>query len=217
MKKKLNFYERAHKNLAGFIKKVFRIKVIGAENEPETGGYLACANHISFFDVIVMAVATKRQIRFMAKKELFSIPLLGKLITSLGAFPVDRKGNSAGSIKKSINLLESGEVVGMFPQGHRYAGRELESTRDNVKGGAAMAVWHAKVPVLPMYIETKNSRVRLFRPITIHIGKPIDYDSFGFEKGGSTEYERGAKLIFDDIISLKDSAALPPAREKNDG
>ena len=206
-----------YNHLAGFIKKAFRIKVVGAENEPMEGGYLACANHISFFDVIVMAVATKRQIRFMAKKELFSIPLLGKLITALGAFPVDRKGNSAGSIKKSINLLESGEVVGMFPQGHRFAGRELESTRDNVKGGAAMAVWHAKVPVLPMYIETKNSRVRLFRPITIHIGKPISYDSFGFEKGGSAEYERGAKLIFDDIISIKNAGALPSGGEKSDG
>ena len=217
MKKKLNLYERAYKHLAGFIKKAFRIKVVGAENEPMEGGYLACANHISFLDVIVMAVATKRQIRFMAKKELFGIPILGKLITALGAFPVDRKGNSAGSIKKSINLLESGEVVGMFPQGHRFAGRELESTRDNVKGGAAMAVWHAKVPVLPMYIETKNSRVRLFRPITIHIGKPISYDSFGFEKGGSAEYERGAKLIFDDIISIKNAGALPSGGEKSDG
>lgn len=210
----MNLYESAHKHLSNFIKKIFRIRVEGAENEPSEGGYIACSNHISFLDVIVMAVATKRQIRFMAKQELFRIPLLGKLITALGAFPVDRSGNSAGSIKKSINLLEGGEVVGMFPQGHRYAGVELESTRDNVKGGAAMAVWHAKVPVLPMYIETKNSRVRLFRPITIHIGKPIQFDEFGFEKGGSTEYERGAKLIFDNIVALK--RALPAGKdEKN--
>ena len=212
----MNFYERAHKNLSGLIKKIFRIRVEGAENEPTEGGYLACSNHISFFDVIVMAVATKRQIRFMAKKELFGIPILGKLITALGAFPVDRKGNSAGSIKKSISLLESGEVVGMFLQGHRYSGRELETTRDAVKGGAAMAVWHAKVPVLPMYIETKNARVRLFRPITIHIGKPIQYEDFGFEKGGTAEYERGAKLIFDDIISIKNAGALPAAKENQD-
>ena len=190
----MNFYERAHKNLSGFLKKIFRIRVEGAENEPLEGGYIACANHISFLDVIVMAVATKRQIRFMAKKELFGIPILGKLITALGAFPVDRKGNSAGSIKKSINLLES--------------------VRDEVKGGAAMAVWHAKVPVLPMYIETKNARVRLFRPITIHIGKPIPYESFGFEKGGSEEYERGARMIFDDIISIKNAGMLPPGQDK---
>ena len=207
----MNLYKSAHKHLASLIKKIFRVKVEGAENEPAEGGYIACSNHISFFDVIVMAVATKRQIRFMAKQELFKIPLLGKLITALGAFPVDRKGSAAGSLRKSINLLESGEVVGMFPQGHRYAGAELESTRDNVKGGAAMAVWHAKVPVLPMYIETKNSRVRLFRPITIHIGKPIPYEAFEFVKGGSAEYDRGAKLIFDNIVSLKQ--ALPEGKK----
>ncbi len=202
----MNFYERLHKNLSGFIIKAFKIKVVGAENEPANGGFLVCSNHLSFFDVIVMAVATKHQIRFMAKKELFGIPILGKLITSLGAFPVDRKGNSVGSIKKSIKLLEEGQVVGMFVQGHRFAGCELETTRGEVKGGAAMAVWHAKVPVLPMYIETKNSKVRLFRPITIRIGRPIEYEDFGFVKGGSNEYQRGAELIFDNIVRIKNSA-----------
>lgn len=202
----MNFYEWAHKYLSKTIKKIFKISVVGAENEPAEGGYLACSNHISLLDVLVMAVATKRQIRFMAKKELFSVPILGKLITSLGAFPVDRQGNSVGSLKKSISILESGGVVGMFPQGHRYHGCELESTRNQIKGGAAMAVWHSKVPVLPMYIETKNARVKLFRPITIHIGKPIAYEDFGFEKGGSSEYERGASMIFDNIILLEKQA-----------
>lgn len=199
----MNIYEWAQKYLARAIIKVFRIKVVGSENEPVEGGYIACANHISFFDVIVTAVAVKRQIRFMAKKELFGIPLLGKLITALGAFPVDRKGNSAGSIRKTISLLEGGEVVGMFPTGHRFAGKELESTRDAVKGGAGMAAYHAKVPALPMYIETKNNRTRLFRPITIYVGKPVAYDEFGFVKGGAAEYERASLMIFDRIVELK--------------
>lgn len=213
----MNFYERLHKNLSGFIKKAFRITVEGAENEPAEGGFLVCSNHLSFFDVIVMAVATKHQIRFMAKKELFGIPLLGKLITALGAFPVDRKGNSVGSIKKTIALLETGEVVGMFVQGHRFAGKVLETTRDAVKGGAAMAVWHAKVPVLPMYIETKNAKVRFLRPITIHIGKPIPFESFGFEKGGNAEYQRGAELIFDNIVKIKNSALPSGSGESENG
>ncbi|MCI8387670.1 MAG: 1-acyl-sn-glycerol-3-phosphate acyltransferase [Clostridiales bacterium] len=201
----MNFYEKAHKYLAKLIIKMFRITVVGGENEPSDGGYIACANHISFFDVIVMAVAMQRQIRYMAKKELFGIPIIGKLITSLGAFPVDRKGNSAGSIRNSIKLLQSGEVVGMYPTGHRFAGVDVETTRDAVKGGAGMAAYHAKVPVLPMYIKTKNSKTRLFRPITIYVGKPISYDEFGFTKGGSAEYQQASMLIFDRIVELKQS------------
>lgn len=199
----MNFYEKAHKHLAKLIIKLFRITVVGGENEPAEGGYIACANHISFFDVIVMAVAMQRQIRYMAKKELFGIPILGKLITSLGAFPVDRKGNSAGSLRNSIKLLEGGEVVGMYPTGHRFPGVDVETTRDAVKGGAGMVAYHAKVPVVPMYIKTKNSKTRLFRPITIYVGKPVAYDELGFTKGGTAEYERAALVVFDRIVELK--------------
>ena len=79
-KKKQNFYEWAHEHLSKLLIRMFRITIIGAENQPDEGGLIAVSNHISFLDVIVMAVALKRQIRFMAKKELFGIPLLGGLI-----------------------------------------------------------------------------------------------------------------------------------------
>jgi 1-acyl-sn-glycerol-3-phosphate acyltransferase len=202
----MNFYERVYKRFAKLIKVLFRITVIGAENEPMTGGYIACSNHISNLDVLSTAVSVKRQIRFMAKKELFKIPLLKNLITALGAFPVDRTGNSVGSLRKSIALLEEGYVVGMFLQGHRYYGCSLESTRDKIKAGVAMTAYHAKVPVLPMYIHTKNARVRLFRPITVYVGKPIEYEELGFVKGGSAEYECAAMQIFDRIVELKQKA-----------
>lgn len=208
----MNFYEKAHKRLSKLLTRLFRVKVVGSENEPEQGGYLVCANHISYLDVIVLAVATKRQINFMAKKELFKVPLLGKLITALGAFPVDRTGNSVGSLKKTIAILEEGRVVGMFPQGHRYPGKPLDELWDSVKGGSAMVVRHAKVPVLPVYIETKKARFRLFRPITVHLGKPIAYESFGFDKGGAAEYERGARLIYGSIVALAQSSEAKDSR-----
>ena len=69
-----------------------------------------------------------------------------------------------------------------------------------------MTAYHAKAPVLPMYIETKDSKVRLFQPIKIHIGKLIEYEEFGFTKGGAAEYGRAALLIFDRIVELKQAA-----------
>ncbi|MBQ8249650.1 MAG: 1-acyl-sn-glycerol-3-phosphate acyltransferase [Clostridia bacterium] len=198
----MKVYRWIKKYLQGLIKLVFRIHIHGAENEPMEGGYLLVSNHISYIDVLVSAVALKRQIRFMAKKELFKVPLLGGLIKTLGAFPVDRKGNAVAPIRKSIALLESGEVVGMFPQGHRLMKRKFDTTKGEIKGGAAMTCCRAKVPVLPAFIATKNDKVIPFRRIDIYIGKPIAYEEFGFEKAGNDEYMRGIGLIFDRIAEL---------------
>lgn len=198
----MNLYKGLRKNLYGFIKWLFRIHVHGSENEPMEGGYIACSNHISFADTITQAIALKRQIRFMAKKELFGIPLLGGLIKALGAFPVDRKGNAVAPIKKAISLLSDGEVVGMFPTGHRFVGVKFDTTRGEMKGGASMACYRSKCRVLPMFIATKNDRVLLFRRIDIYVGKPIEYEEFGFENGGNEEYLRAADIMFERIKEL---------------
>ena len=198
----MNLYKGLRKNLYGFIKWIFRIHVHGSENEPMDGGYIACSNHISFADTITSAIALKRQIRFMAKKELFGIPLLGGLIKALGAFPVDRKGNSVAPIKKAIALLEDGEVVGMFPTGHRFTGVKFDTTKNEMKGGAAMACYRSKCRVLPMFIATKNDRVMIFRRIDIYVGKPIEYGEFGFENGGNDEYMRAAEIMYERIAEL---------------
>lgn len=198
----MKLYKGVRKCLGGIVKVLFRIHIHGNENEPMEGGYLAVSNHISFVDVITSAVALKRPIRFMAKKELFGIPLLGSLIKALGAFPVDRKGNPATPIKKAIAFLQSGEVVGMFPTGHRFAGVKFDITKDEMKGGAAMACYRSKCRVLPIFISTKNDRVALFRRIDIYVGKPIEFEEFGFEKGGNDEYMRAAGVMYERIAEL---------------
>ena len=82
---KNRLYAKLHKVLAPFFRFVMRLNPVGVENIPENGGILFCSNHIGAIDVISIAACTKRQVSFVAKKELFSIPLLGKLITALGA------------------------------------------------------------------------------------------------------------------------------------
>ncbi len=198
----MNLYKAIKTYLPGAIAWLFNIHVHGSENEPEDGGYIACSNHISFVDVLTQAYALKRQIRFMAKKELFSIPLLGVIVKACGAFPVDRKGSAVSAIKKSIAILDAGEPVGMFPTGHRFSGVKFDTTKSEIKAGAAMACFRAGVPVLPMFIATKNDKVVPFRRIDIYVGKPISYEEFGFTKGGSEEYERGAELIYQRIAEL---------------
>ena len=98
-------YGRLHRLLARFVLRLFRVRVHFAEREPADTNYLLCCNHISAVDPILLAAAARRQQpHFMAKKELFKIPLLAGLIRMLGAFPVDRAGD-VGAIKTSVSLV----------------------------------------------------------------------------------------------------------------
>lgn len=183
---------------------LFRLKVHGSENIPEKGGLLICPNHISALDVILLTAVTKqRKIHYMAKAELFKIPLLGQLIKALGAFPVNRGAGDAVAIKKTIKYLNDGETVGMFPQGTRYTG--VDPRESSVKHGAGMVLYRAPVPVMPVAIITKGHRISLFKRVDIVYGKPILPEELGFEKGGREEHAFATEKIFSEILKLHEA------------
>lgn len=197
------FYGGAHKLLAPLARLIFNIKVEGLENEPtaEQGAYLVCANHISAGDPICLCAALRhQQPHFMAKAELFKIPLLGWLIKALGAYPVNRNGADVSSIKNTINLLKNGKCVGMFPQGTRCSNQNPAQTA--VKSGAGMIAVRSQVQVLPIFIRTKNFKRTWFGRKTIIIGKPIPYDNIKKMHDDQVEYSKISKYIFDEICAL---------------
>lgn len=196
----MSAYSKVYKLFANPLRAIFSLKVEGKINLENDKGYLLCANHTGLFDVIVLAVSMRRQPRFMGKKELFKIPVLKQLITALGAFPVDRGGSDVGAIRKTISLIENGELVGMFPQGTRHPGVDPRTTE--VKNGAGMIAYRAKCDVIPVYIKTKKNHTMLFRKTTVVFGAPISYDEFGFSDGGTKEYKAASELIFDRICAL---------------
>ena len=194
-------YAAFHKTLGGIVRFIFRIHVHGAENEPVSEPYLMVSNHISNADPVFLCAVTKhQQPHFMAKKELFKIPLLRGLIKALGAFPVDRKGNDVGAIKKSIQMLKDGICVGMFPQGHRYMHVDPRGT--NVKNGAAMLAVKAQVQVLPCFIKIKKRRWAPFRRVDVYIGQPIPFDQLAYDEEAKGEYARISEYIFDKICLI---------------
>lgn len=85
-----------------------------------------CSNHISNLDPPTVGILLKRKVHFMAKAELFNVPVLGPLIGKLGAFPVKRGGVSKESIKLALNILRDGKVMGIFPEGSRGAGESVK-------------------------------------------------------------------------------------------
>lgn len=182
-----------------------RIHVHGKENEPlpEAGACLIICNHLTWRDPIILCDALKyRQPHFMAKKELFKVPVVGWLVRALGAYPVNRGGADVGAIKHTIAMLQDGVTVGMFPQGHRYNGQDPRTTKP--KMGAAMIALKADVPVLPVFIKVKNNKARLFCRKDVYIGKPITPAEMNYDPEAPGEYERIMAELFEKVCELGD-------------
>lgn len=181
------------------------MRVRGTENEPTTdqGAYLVIANHRTWADPIYLCCVLKHgQPHFMAKKELFKIPLLNLLIRALGAYPVNRGGADVGAIKHTIEMLKAGVCVGMFPQGHRY--NKVDPRKTPVKTGAAMIALKAGVPVLPVFVKVKNNRHRIFCKKEVIIGKPITIEEMNYNPEAPGEYQRVADYLFERVCELGD-------------
>ena len=187
---------------SGIVKILFNIRVINAENEPDEGGCLICANHVSASDPVIICYAFKKnQAHFMAKKELFKIPLLSGLIKLLGAFPIDRGGADVGAIKKAIAMLKEGNSVGIFPQGHRYP--KVDPRTTPVKNGAGLICKKAECDVVPVYIFRKKNTFRLFKKTYVIIGEKIDRSVFADKDNAEI-----TEIIFDKVCSLGESAVF---------
>lgn len=198
----MNLYLWAKKHIAGFLRRLLRVRDTGAENEPQTGGLIVCSNHTSMLDVIVLAIVLRRQLRYLAKAELFRVPLLSAVIRSCGAYSVDRGGSDVAAIKKTISLLREGESVGIFPQGHRYRGVSPRGTE--IHYGVGMAAYHSQAAVLPVFIRTKNYKMRLFGRKEVVVGRPLTFEELAFTGGSTAEYRRASELIFSRILALEE-------------
>ena len=162
--------------VAAFFRRLFRVSVVNPENEPasgDVGGYVACINHSSNWDPIVIGACMHRPLRYMAKSELFKVPLLGPLIKLFGAYPVKRDSADLSSIKATISILENGEVVGMYPQGHRAKGIHPEKVAP--KSGAAMFAIKARCGMLPITVISKGYKVKAFRKTIVVFGEYVPY------------------------------------------
>ncbi len=183
------------------LKCFFRVEVINPEKEPTTG-VLLCSNHISNFDPVMIVTSLKNETSFMAKKELFKIPIVGSVIKLFGAFPVERGSVDLNAMKKAISLLDEGNTVGMFPQGTRYPGKNPRDTK--VKSGAGMIVTRAHIDILPIAIIAKNNKSRIFGKKFIVIGDIIKYETLNNTDKSREEFDRISAFIFEKICALHD-------------
>lgn len=150
---------------------LFRINIEGLENIDENDKIIVCANHKSLLDPIFLAIALPRDLYFMAKKELFDVPILKSALKSLGAFPVDRFGRDLKALRYSVSLLKDSKTLGIFPEGTRVD----ESKRENVKDGVAFIAIKSDADIVPVEIV---SSYKPFKKTNILVKQPIRANDF---------------------------------------
>lgn len=173
------FYRVAQGVLRSSFRALQGLQVEGLENVPATGGRLIVSNHCSWLDPPVLGCSLRhRQLHFMAKKELFDYPVLGKVIQALGAFPVERGRADRRSLRLALDLLGQGRIVCLFPEGTRNDGSGMGPWHV----GLAMLAHHAQVPVIPAaLVGTRNlledrAQKPVRRPIQVRFGPALHFD-----------------------------------------
>ncbi|CAG6396997.1 1-acyl-sn-glycerol-3-phosphate acyltransferase [Streptomyces cocklensis] len=173
--------------LGPLLRLLFRPRIEGMENIPETGAAIVAGNHLSFSDHFVMPAMLPRRITFLAKAEYFTGPgLKGRLTAAffrgVGQIPVDRSGGKASqsAIDAALGVLGRGELLGIYPEGTRSHDGRLYRGRT----GVAVMALRAHAPVVPcamlgtFELQPPGRKIPRMGRVTIRFGAPLDFSRF---------------------------------------
>lgn len=170
------WYRIAWYCLQPLVRSFFRFTVYGNENIPADGPLVIASNHCSNLDPPLVALGITRQITFLAKEELFRVPLLGALIRSFDAYPVSRGQGDVKAIRVALRMMKENKALLIFPEGTR----SMDGRMQELESGAAWISLKSGAPVLPVFLSGTHAafpRKSWFpRPyrVCLRIGKPID-------------------------------------------
>ncbi len=166
------------------IRPVFRLRIEGAENVPLEGPVLIASNHLSTLDPIVLAYGLPRPVAFVAKAELFRMPVLAWLLPRIYAIPLERGAGDLSAVKAAIRALRQGLAFGIFPEGTRARNGKLQP----FKTGAAAIAARTGAKVVPAAVIGSDKAwpvgggPRPFRPVTVRYGRPLEFGRLGLDK-----------------------------------
>jgi 1-acyl-sn-glycerol-3-phosphate acyltransferase len=156
-----------------FIRLLFRERIRGADNLPP-GGFVLAPNHVSNLDPwpLGMPLWPQRQLHWMAKVELFK-PVVGRIITWGGAFPVRRGERDEGAIDTAVERVRAGDIVVIFPEGTRKEKGLVKRHQSRPRTGAARVALRAGAPLVPAAIGGTDRLLRL-GPLKVAYGPPVE-------------------------------------------
>lgn len=173
----------------GIARAYFTLSIQGVEHVPERGPVILAPNHVSYLDPVVIGIAVRRRVHFMAKKELFRIPPVGWFLRQLQAYPVTRERVDPSTLKHTLSLLAAGRVVLMFPEGTRGDGRTL----GRAKSGIAVIAARSGAPVVPVFhwgaeeILPRGGGRPGYAPLRVRFGPPLTFPAGDRAEAGAIE------------------------------
>lgn len=153
--------------LATLYRIAFRVKITGTENLEQDEGFIICANHINYLDAAAIVLLNKKFIRFVAKSDLYRIPIISYLGHTFDVIPIRRGKNDLASIKMCLKALKNNEILGIFPEGTRKG----LSKNVKIKNGAVFLASKAKAKIVPVGI---SGTFKPFSKVIINYGEAID-------------------------------------------
>ena len=177
-----------------WFKLVYRLEINGLENVPKEGPIIFCGNHRSYIDPPLIVATAKRDMKFLAKEELYKNKFLAFLGWAFEAIPVKRDEKDISAIKTSLKDLKEGKCIALFPEGTRNG---LEKG-EKVKDGVAFFAVRSGAKVVPCGIKGGTKELK---KLTISYGKALDYSKYKGSKDKDI-LDNITKEIMDNIIEL---------------
>ncbi len=179
---------------------LYRCRARGVENLPREGPVIVVVNHQANIDPVIVGMVFDRPMRFMAKKELFSWAPLARLVSSLGAFPIDRGAGDRAALETSLAVLAEGGVLMMFPEGHRHRDGRVHEFMP----GVGMLAVRSGATVVPAVSKHTPEIWRDGRPglpaLRVLVGEPVDLSDLTGR--GSKVYAEAARRMRDAVAAL---------------
>lgn len=175
VRKHLPLYRVGRAVVAPAFKLISAYEVKGRENIPATGPMILAGTHRSYLDIPFMGFVTWRVVHFMGKAELWDRRFSGWFCTHMGSFPVRRGLADRSSLRTAQNVLDSGQALGIFPEGARKDGPLLE----DFHGGCVYLAQRTGAPIIPVAMHGTGNlmgadgRLKPFRKVRIRAGNPM--------------------------------------------
>lgn len=134
--------------VAGLCRLLFGLRSTGQENIPAEGPFILVGNHLHNLDPVFVLTSSTRVVYFMAKQELFGVPVVSQIVRWAGAFPVQRGKMDRSAIRQGQLVLSSGLPLGIYPEGTRSLNMKI----DRVLPGAGLFATGDSYPIVPVAI-----------------------------------------------------------------